>query len=38
MLNDLTQRNMDAWKSMQSGLIDAATQASNTTKPGGTKK
>ena len=38
MLNDLTQRNMDAWKSMQSGLIDAATQASSATKPGGTKK
>ena len=38
MLNNLTQRNMDAWKSMQSGLIDAAAQASNTTKPGGTKK
>ena len=26
MLNDLTERNMDAWKSMQRGLIDAATQ------------
>ncbi|MEV8519420.1 polyhydroxyalkanoate synthesis repressor PhaR [Dyella marensis] len=38
MLNDLTQRNMDAWKSMQSGLIDAATQASSATKPGGAKK
>ena len=38
MLNDLTQRNMDAWKSMQSGLLDAASQASNPAKPGGTKK
>ena len=27
MLNDLTERNMDAWKSMQRGLLDAATQA-----------
>jgi polyhydroxyalkanoate synthesis repressor PhaR len=26
MLNELTERNMDAWKSMQRGLIDAATQ------------
>ncbi|WNL47935.1 polyhydroxyalkanoate synthesis repressor PhaR [Dyella sp. BiH032] len=38
MLNELTQRNMDAWKSMQSGLLDAATQASSTGKPGGAKK
>ncbi len=38
MLNDLTQRNMDAWKSMQSGLLDAATQASNPAKHGPTKK
>ena len=37
MLNELTQRNMDAWKSMQSGLLDAASQASSATKPG-TKK
>ncbi|GAA0702857.1 polyhydroxyalkanoate synthesis repressor PhaR [Dyella sp. SG562] len=38
MLNDLTQRNMDAWKSMQSGLLDAASQASNPAKPGPGKK
>ncbi|MBT2116744.1 polyhydroxyalkanoate synthesis repressor PhaR [Dyella sp. LX-66] len=42
MLNDLTQRNMDAWKSMQSGLLDAASQASNPAanpaKPGSSKK
>jgi polyhydroxyalkanoate synthesis repressor PhaR len=37
MLNELTQRNMDAWKSMQSGLLDAATQASNPANRG-TKK
>ena len=36
MLNDLTERNMDAWKSMQRGLIDAATQVqSATTGPAG---
>ena len=38
MLNELTQRNMDAWKSMQSGLLDAATQASNPANRGGNKK
>lgn len=38
MLNELTQRNMDAWKSMQSGLLDAASQASSTAKPGSGKK
>lgn len=27
MLNELTERNMDAWKSMQRGFLDAATQA-----------
>jgi polyhydroxyalkanoate synthesis repressor PhaR len=27
MLNDLTERNMDAWKSMQRGFLDAASQA-----------
>jgi hypothetical protein len=32
MLNELTERNMDAWKSMQRGFLDAATQA----RPGGT--
>ena len=26
MLNDLTERNMDAWKTMQRGLIDTAAQ------------
>lgn len=30
MLNDLTERNMDAWKSMQRGFLDAATQAKPT--------
>jgi len=32
MLNELTERNMDAWKSMQRGFLDAATQA----RPAGT--
>ncbi|PWK92926.1 polyhydroxyalkanoate synthesis repressor PhaR [Fulvimonas soli] len=27
MLNDLTERNLDMWKSMQRGFLDAATQA-----------
>ena len=27
MLNELTERNMDAWKSMQRGFLDVATQA-----------
>lgn len=27
MLNDLTERNMDAWKSMQRGFMDAAAKA-----------
>jgi polyhydroxyalkanoate synthesis repressor PhaR len=27
MLNDLTERNMDAWKSMQRGFMDAAVKA-----------
>ena len=31
MLNELTERNMDAWRSMQRGLLDAATQG----KPAG---
>jgi hypothetical protein len=26
MLNELTERNMDAWKSMQRGFLDVATQ------------
>lgn len=43
MVNELTERNMDAWKSMQRGFIDVAKQ--NQTgpgvaggKPGGSKK
>lgn len=35
MLNDLTERNMDAWKSMQRGFLDAATQAKPSTPPPG---
>jgi hypothetical protein len=31
MLNDLTERNMDAWKSMQRGFLDAAGRP----QPGG---
>jgi polyhydroxyalkanoate synthesis repressor PhaR len=27
MVNELTERNMDAWKSIQRGLMDVATQA-----------
>ncbi|WP_329740460.1 polyhydroxyalkanoate synthesis repressor PhaR [Dyella sp. A6] len=41
MLNDLTERNMDAWKSMQRGLLDAATQvqsAATGQPPRGSKK
>jgi len=34
MLNDLTERNMEAWRNMQRGLLDTATQA--TTPPRGT--
>ena len=30
MLNDLTERNMDAWKSMQRGFLDAASQTQPT--------
>jgi len=26
MLNDLTERNMDAWKTLQSGLLDTAAK------------
>jgi polyhydroxyalkanoate synthesis repressor PhaR len=32
LLNELTERNMDAWKSMQRGFLDAASQA--TPSPG----
>ena len=35
MLNDLTERNMDAWKTMQRGLIDTAAQVIPT--PGGSR-
>ena len=35
MLNDLTERNMDAWKTMQRGLIDTAAQVVPT--PGGNR-
>jgi polyhydroxyalkanoate synthesis repressor PhaR len=43
MVNDLTARNMDAWKSMQRGFFDAAAQAKPTgtppaPPPRGTKK
>jgi polyhydroxyalkanoate synthesis repressor PhaR len=41
MLNDLTERNMEAWRNMQRGLLDTATQAqaprsgtTTTKKPG----
>lgn len=36
MLNDLTERNMEAWRNMQRGLLDTATQAQ--TPPRGTTK
>lgn len=40
MLNELTERNMDAWKSMQRGFIDEAKQTRSGTagKPGAGKK
>lgn len=38
MVNELTERNMDAWKSMQRGLIDAAAQAHPQAGARGTKK
>jgi polyhydroxyalkanoate synthesis regulator protein len=28
LLNELTERNLDAWKNMQRGFMDAASQAS----------
>jgi polyhydroxyalkanoate synthesis repressor PhaR len=40
MLNDLTERNMDAWKAMQRGLMDTAAQViqpPGTTARGGKK-
>ena len=33
MLNDLTERNMEAWRNMQRGLLDTATQANPTRGP-----
>ena len=33
MLNDLTERNLDTWKSMQRGFIDVASQSAPTTPP-----
>ncbi|HUA80150.1 MAG TPA: polyhydroxyalkanoate synthesis repressor PhaR, partial [Dyella sp.] len=42
LLNELTERNLDAWKSMQRGFLDTASQASNTSgqpaQPGRTAK
>lgn len=39
MLNDMTERNMDAWKSMQQGfLTDAASKVRETTESLKTKK
>jgi polyhydroxyalkanoate synthesis repressor PhaR len=34
MLNELTERNMDAWKSMQRGFLDVASQANPANRPG----
>ena len=36
MLNELTERNLDAWKSMQRGFLDAASQTQPTGQPGRT--
>jgi polyhydroxyalkanoate synthesis repressor PhaR len=40
MLNELTERNMDMWKSMQRGFLDVAAQAqpASTTPPKGGRK
>lgn len=40
MLNDLTERNMDLWKSLQQGFLNAAANSvrSGTFDPGQTKK
>jgi polyhydroxyalkanoate synthesis repressor PhaR len=35
MLNDLTERNMEAWKSMSRGLMDTAAQVTPPTGPTG---
>jgi polyhydroxyalkanoate synthesis regulator protein len=42
MLNEMTERNLDVWKSMQRGFLDAATAkpaepAARTTRPTGKK-
>jgi polyhydroxyalkanoate synthesis repressor PhaR len=34
MLNDLTERNMEAWRNMQRGLLDTATQAQTPPRTG----
>ncbi|GAB2570252.1 polyhydroxyalkanoate synthesis repressor PhaR [Dyella jejuensis] len=41
LLNELTERNLDVWKSMQRGFLDAASQATPAGQPSarpGTKK
>jgi polyhydroxyalkanoate synthesis regulator protein len=35
LLNELTERNLDAWKNMQRGFLDAASQASGPTGQAG---
>lgn len=35
LLNELTERNMDAWKNMQRGFLDAASQAATPSAPAG---
>jgi hypothetical protein len=42
MLNEMTERNLDVWKSMQRGFLDAATAkpaepVTRTTRPTGKK-
>jgi polyhydroxyalkanoate synthesis regulator protein len=34
MLNELTERNMEAWRNMQSGLLDSAAQAKTPPRTG----
>ena len=38
MLNDLTERNMDAWKSLQQGFLTAAANSMRNGTPPGTEK
>lgn len=38
MLNELTERNMDAWKTMQRGLLDAAAHVQSPGASRGNKK